>query len=122
MGFGINIIIGLENGNFVAEARGQDTRTEAKILAGILADKIKRGEINKDDLVIMGTAEFRLYVNKYLTEALEKEKNIIKRTQRQAERQQTNNLSPSAPSTSAPRENPSARKSKSKKTKNIIDF
>jgi hypothetical protein len=116
----INMLV--ENGDFVAEARGADTQTEAKILAGILADKIKRGEINKDDLVIMGTAEFRLYVNKYLTEALEKEKNIIKRTQRQAERQQTNNLSPSAPSTSAPRENPSARKSKSKKTKNIIDF
>lgn len=68
----VNITISSQNNEFNAIANGNDTQTQAKILAEILVDKIKKGEIKKEDLIIQGSAEFKLYVNKYINEALNK--------------------------------------------------
>ena len=72
----VNININARENNFNAVASGKDTEVEAKILANILADKIKRHEIKKEDVIIAGSTEFKLYVNKYLNEALNKSINI----------------------------------------------
>jgi len=69
----VNITINAQNNNFNAIASGNDTESQAKILAEILADKIKKGEIKKEDVIVTGSAEFRLYVNKYLKESLQKD-------------------------------------------------
>ena len=66
----VNITINAQNNNFNAIATGADTESEAKILANILADKIKKGKIKKSDLIITGSTEFKLYVNKFLAESL----------------------------------------------------
>ena len=66
----VNIDINTREDNFNAIASGKDTEAEAKILANILADKIKRHEIKKEDVIIAGSVEFKLYVNKFLNEAL----------------------------------------------------
>lgn len=71
----VKIDINAQEDNFNAVATGSDTEAQAKILANILADKIKKGEIEKSDLIITGSTEFKLYVNKYLNEAL-KDKEI----------------------------------------------
>jgi len=69
----VNISISAQNGEFNAVAAGTNTESEAKILASILADKIKSGEIKREDLIIQGSTEFKLYVNKFLSESLNKE-------------------------------------------------
>ena len=69
----VNISISAQNAEFNAIAAGSDTESEAKILANILADKIKKGEIKREDLIITGSAEFKLHVNKYLKESLQKQ-------------------------------------------------
>ncbi len=69
----VNISISAQNAEFNAIAAGSDTESQAKILAEILADKIHKGEIKQSDLIITGSAEFRLYVNKYLAESLQKD-------------------------------------------------
>jgi len=68
----VNISISTNNAEFNAVATGSDTESQAKILSNILADKIKKGEIKKEDVIVTGSAEFKLYVNKYLTESLNK--------------------------------------------------
>jgi len=71
----VNISISAADNSFNAIASGNDTESQAKILASILADKIKSGEIKQSDLIITGSAEFKLYVNKYLAESLNKDIN-----------------------------------------------
>jgi len=69
----VNITINAQNAEFNATAAGTDTESQAKILASILADKIKKNEVKKEDLIITGSAEFKLHVNKYLKESLQKD-------------------------------------------------
>jgi len=69
----VNITINAQNNEFSAVANGTDTESQAKILANILADKIRKGEIKQSDVIVTGSAEFKLYVNKYLKESLQKD-------------------------------------------------
>ena len=66
----VNININARENNFNAVASGKDTEVEAKILAEIIADKIRKNELKKEDVIITGSTEFKLYVNKFLNEAL----------------------------------------------------
>jgi len=68
----VNINISAKNNEFNAIAAGSDTKSQAKILPNIIADKIKSGEIKQSDVIVTGSAEFKLYVNKYLKESLQK--------------------------------------------------
>jgi hypothetical protein len=68
----ININIKAEKGDFTAIANGTDEKAQAKILASILAEKIKAGELNQSDLIITGTDTFKKYINKFLEEELKK--------------------------------------------------
>jgi len=72
----INIDIKTEEDNFVATALGSDTQQQAKVLASIITAKIKNKEIDKNDIVVDGTAEFKLYFYKNLNELLEKQKEL----------------------------------------------
>ncbi len=71
----VNITINAQNAEFSAVAAGNNTESQAIILANIIADKIKKGEIKKEDVIVTGSAEFKLYVNKYLAESLNKDIN-----------------------------------------------
>jgi len=79
----VNINISAKNNEFNAIAAGTDTESQAKILANILADKIRKGEIKQSDLIITGSTEFKLHVNKYLSEYLQKQMEIGQQGQKE---------------------------------------
>ena len=72
----VNININTEKDNFIGTAEGENIEQQAKILASIIAEKIRTKEIRKEDLIVQGSAEFKLLVNKFLEEALEKGQEI----------------------------------------------
>jgi len=109
----VNISISATDNNFNAVAVGNDTESQAKILAEILADKIRSGELNKSDVIITGSAEFKLYVNKFLVESLQKDINneigqegkdkARKHAQRNSLPRKRNSSLPSRPQRNPPR-------------------
>jgi len=124
----VNISISAQNAEFNATAAGTDTESQAKILAEILADKIRKNEIKREDLIIQGSAEFKLYVNKYLKESLQKQNNIEIGQQGQKEKSAQTQTQPPAAKESANQE-PVRKESatqppadKNKKEIKTIDF
>ena len=110
----VNISISAQNAEFNAIASGSDTESQAKILANILADKIRKNEIKREDLIITGSAEFKLYVNKFLKESLQKQIEIGQQGQKEK------NTQPQ-PTAANQESAPSARTESVKKEK-TIDF
>ncbi len=121
----VNISISAQNAEFNAVANGTDTKSEAKILASILADKIKKGEIKKEDVIVTGSTEFKLYVNKYLKESLQKGNIEIGQQGQKEKSTQPQPQTPAANQESANQESvPSVRTESSANKKEIktIDF
>ena len=68
----INTEVKMENNNFIILSRGKEEREEAKIAAQIVAEKIRAGELKREDLVLDATESYKNVFNKELDRLLRK--------------------------------------------------
>ena len=55
----INTEVKIENDEFMITSRGRDEQEEAKIAAQIVAEKIRAGEIKKEDLILDSSETYK---------------------------------------------------------------
>jgi hypothetical protein len=69
----VNTEIKIENDSFMITSRGRDEQEEARIAVAIVVEKIRAGELKKEDLVLDATKKYKRVFEEELNKQLQKE-------------------------------------------------